>query len=55
MSTRGFGALGAIFIAFGVAYGLFRGDGLFLGAVAGALLYAFVLGVGFLAMWIGGK
>lgn len=52
---RGFGTLGAIFVAVGVVYGLLRGDGIAFGALAGALLFGFMMGVGFLASWIGGK
>jgi len=36
---RGFGSLAAIFIAIGVVYALLRGDGIFFGALAGALLF----------------
>ena len=37
---RGFGSLGAIFVAIGAVYGLLRGDGIAFGALAGALLLA---------------
>jgi multidrug transporter EmrE-like cation transporter len=52
---RGFGLLAALFVAVGVVYALLRGDGMIFGALAGALLFGFMIGVGFLATWIGGK
>jgi hypothetical protein len=47
--------LGAIFVALGGAAGFFRGDGLLIGAITGALLFGFVIGVGSLAGWFSHK
>jgi len=43
----------AIFIAVGAIFGLLRHDGALIGALAGALLFGFAMGVGALADWLG--
>lgn len=45
--------LAGIFVTFGAVLGLLRGDGLLLGAIAGALLFGLVIGVGILCELIG--
>jgi hypothetical protein len=45
--------LAAIFVAIGAGFGLLRGDGLVFGAVAGALLFGLMIGVGSLCELIG--
>jgi hypothetical protein len=44
--VRGVAQLGGIFIAMGAAFGLLRGDGVIIGMIAGALLFAIIIGVG---------
>ena len=51
--VRPLAQLGGMFVAFGAVYGLLRGDGLVLGAIAGVLLFALVMGVGALCEVIG--
>jgi hypothetical protein len=41
--------LGVIFVAAGVIYGLLRGDGIVIGALAGTLLFVLVIVVGTIA------
>jgi hypothetical protein len=47
--------LAAIFVALGGAAGFFRGDGLLIGALTGALLFGFVMGVSSVAGWLSHK
>lgn len=44
--------LGAIFVAIGFVWGLLRGDGTLIGALAGLLLFAFMVGIGALVEMI---
>lgn len=52
---RSFAQLGAIFVAVGILYAILSGDGVIFGILAGAMLFAFMMGIGFLATWLGGK
>jgi hypothetical protein len=38
--------LGAVFVAIGFVWGLLRGDGALIGALAGLLLFALTMGIG---------
>jgi hypothetical protein len=38
--------LGAIFVVVGIVFGLLNGNGIIIGALAGALLFGLVIGVG---------
>jgi hypothetical protein len=38
--------LGALFLGVGAVFGLLRGDGVVLGAVAGGIMFGIVVGVG---------
>ena len=51
--TRAASVLAGIFMAIGAIWGLFSGDGPFLGATVGGLLFALVMGVGSLLELIG--
>ena len=44
--------LAAIFTAVGAAYGFLRGDGVDIGAIAGLLLFALVIGIGLLVEFL---
>jgi hypothetical protein len=44
--VRPMAQLAAIFVVTGVLFGLLRGDGVLIGAVAGALLFGLMIGVG---------
>ncbi|WP_158816926.1 hypothetical protein [Methylocapsa sp. S129] len=43
--------LGAIFVAVGAVFGLFRDGDPVIGAVAGLILYGIVIGIGLIATW----
>jgi hypothetical protein len=47
------GKLGGVFVVIGVGFGALNGDGLLLGAVAGALMFGIVIGVGWLCTLLG--
>lgn len=51
--VRGMLHLGGVFVAVGIVYGLLDGDGVIFGAIAGILLFGFMIGIGSLAVWIG--
>jgi uncharacterized membrane-anchored protein YjiN (DUF445 family) len=48
-----FATVEVIFVTIGAAFGLLRGDGIVIGAVAGMLLFGIVFGVGVLVEVIG--
>jgi hypothetical protein len=44
--------LGAIFVAIGAVYGLLKEGNPVIGALAGAILFVFMMGIGALAHWL---
>jgi len=48
-----FAKLGGIFVAIGTVFGVLSGDGIIVGAVAGALMYFIMFGIGYLCTLLG--